>query len=318
MKKEFYVCGVQVSGNTKVQQYIDILDTNTKIPVTIINGKNSGDTILITAGIHGCEYPCIKTGIQLAKDINPEYVNGQIIIIHPVNTHGFLSRSAAIVPEDGKNLNRVFPGNKDGTISEKIAYFITNEFQNIADFYFDMHGGDLHEDLHPYVYYPGVGDEEVIKKSREIAKTFNVDYMVRSGATTGSYNSAAINKIPSVLIERGGKGICTDEDVKKYKEDMLNALIILGVLNKNVNRIKDKQPLEVTNVKYIDSIDDGCLEMYVQAGERVKKGQKLCDITDLFGNIINSYEAEFDCVVLYNTISYAINNGSSIIAYAEI
>lgn len=318
MNKIFNVCKVEVNQNEKIQTYIDILDTNTKMPVTIINGKNEGKTVLITAGVHGCEYPCIKTAIELAKEIKPQDVSGQLIIIHPANTQGFFNRRAAIVPEDNKNLNRVFPGDKNGTISEKIAYVLTNEFQKIADFYFDIHGGDIHEDLHPYVYYPGIGDEEVIRKSREIAECINVSYMVKSSATTGAYNSAAINGTPSILIERGGCGVCKDEDVKKYKEDMYNALAVLGVLDNKNCISKNEDIIEIENVKYIDSTQDGCLEMFVKPGDKIKKGEKLCIVTDLFGNIINTYYAEFDCVILYNTVSFAIKKDESIIAYGEI
>ncbi len=130
MKKEFSICGLTLKNYGKIQDYVKILDTETKIPVTIINGKNEGKTVLITAGIHGGEYPCIRTAIELARDINPEIVNGQIIIIHPVNMQAFKDKSAGIVPEDGKNINRVFPGDKNGTISDKIAYVITHEFQD--------------------------------------------------------------------------------------------------------------------------------------------------------------------------------------------
>lgn len=102
MKKEFSICGLTLKNYGKIQDYVKILDTETKIPVTIINGKNEGKTVLITAGIHGGEYPCIRTAIELARDINPEIVNGQIIIIHPVNMQAFKDKSAGIVPEDGK------------------------------------------------------------------------------------------------------------------------------------------------------------------------------------------------------------------------
>lgn len=317
MKKEFSICGLTLKNYGKIQDYVKILDTETKIPVTIINGKNEGKTVLITAGIHGGEYPCIRTAIELARDINPESVNGQIIIIHPVNMQAFKDKSAGIVPEDGKNINRVFPGDKNGTISDKIAYVLTHEFQDKCDFYFDMHGGDLHEELHPYVYYPGICEDEICNRSKEIAKIFNVDYMVKSNATSGAYNSAAIRGIPSILIERGGCGICRREEVEKYKKDMIIALRGLGVLEGDVLR-NEQSPIEITNVKYIDSLKNGCLEMFVKAGERIVQGQKLYEVIDLFGNVIDTYYAEFQGIVLYNTVSLAINKGESIIAYGEL
>lgn len=317
MKEKFSICGLTIEAGKKVQNYIKILDTETKMPVTLINGKGEGKTILITAGVHGAEYACIKTAIELAKEIDPEMVNGQIVIVHPANMQAFEARCAAVVPEDNKNLNRVFPGDKDGSISEKIAYVLTHEFQDKADFYFDMHGGDLHEELHPYIYYPGACDSEVSERSKEIASIFNVDYMVKSSATTGAYNSAAIRGIPGVLIERGGAGDYKRKEVDDYKEDMFRALKVLGVLSGAYEK-PEKTPVQLDNVKYIDCEENGCLEFFVEAGDKIKKGHKLYEITDLFGNIIDTHYAEFNGVVLYNTVSLAINKGQSIVAYAQL
>ena len=68
------------------------------MPVTLINGEREGKTILITSGIHGAEYPAIKTAIELAKEINPSEVSGKIIIVHPGNLEVFEQRKAAIMP----------------------------------------------------------------------------------------------------------------------------------------------------------------------------------------------------------------------------
>ena len=107
MKKNINICGLNADSGKKVQGFVNILDTDTKMPVTIINGQEDGNIVLLTAGIHGAEYPCIKTAIELAKEIEPKEVKGAVIIVHPVNTQAFIERRVAIVPEDNKNINRV-------------------------------------------------------------------------------------------------------------------------------------------------------------------------------------------------------------------
>lgn len=302
----------------KTQGLFEVYESGTFMPVTLINGVNEGKTILITAGVHGCEYPCIKTAIELAKEINPKKVNGKIIIIHPVNTQGFSGRHAAIVPEDNKNILRMFPGNKEGTISEKIAHAITNEFIEKCDYYLDLHGGDLHEELIPHIYYSGKAKETVIEESIKISKYFDVPYIVKANSTNGTYTSAAIEKgIPSLLIERGGCGLCKDEDVNAYKKDILNVLIGLSILEEKINKNKFS-PKEIKEAIYLDALNDGCWTCFVKAGERVYKGQKLGEISDYFGNVIDTYHAEFDAVVLYNTVAYSVTKDSSIIAYGKI
>ena len=151
MSDTLTVCGLTIERGTKLRTYLPVPDTNVKIPLTIINGENDGPTLLITAGIHGGEYPGIAAAMELGRDIEPEHVTGCLIMMHPVNIQGFWARREMIVPEDGKNLNRVFPGDPTGTLADKTAYLISNNFFPIADFYVDMHSGDIHESLHPYV-----------------------------------------------------------------------------------------------------------------------------------------------------------------------
>ena len=169
MKKILKVGDLVANQGEKKQGLVYIYNTNTFMPITLINGENEGKTVLITGGIHGGEYPCIQTTIEIASEISPKDVSGNIILIHPVNTQAFKQKVSAIVPEDKKNINRVFPGNREGSIAEKIAFFITNECQSQADFYLDLHGGDLSELVTDFVYYPGIGDEKIIEESRKAA-----------------------------------------------------------------------------------------------------------------------------------------------------
>lgn len=150
------ICGLKAERGQKLQTYIPVLDSNTKIPITIINGQNDGPTLLITAGIHGGEYPGIAAAIEISQAIEPEVISGCLIIIHPVNIRSFWERSAFVTPDDGKNLNREFPGDVNGTLSQKTAWLLSRHFFPLADFYADLHSGDIHEELYPYVYYPGL------------------------------------------------------------------------------------------------------------------------------------------------------------------
>lgn len=218
MSDNVNICGLEASRGQKSRTFLPVPDTASHIPVTIINGQGDGPTLLITAGIHGGEYPGIAAAIELARDLEPQNISGSLIIIHPVNTPSFWARSAFIVPEDGKNLNREFPGDAGGTLSQKIAHVLSQKFFPQADFYIDLHSGDIHEELYPYVYYPGLPNEETAATAQAVAQVLDMEYMVRSTATSGAYNYAAISGLPSLLIERGGAGLCLREDIEAYKK----------------------------------------------------------------------------------------------------
>ena len=302
----------------KKQGLVEVYETGTAMPVTLINGINDGKTILITAGIHGVEYPCIQTAIELAQEINPKDVNGKIIIIHPVNTQSFKKKTSAVVPEDGKNINRIFPGDKNGTLAEQIGHFITYECQSKADFYVDIHGGDLHELTTPFVYYPGIADEEIISASREIASILDVKYMVKSVAKTGAYNSAAIRGLPSILIERGGRGLWNNQEVKEYKKDILTILNHFDIIKDiKITKVNTEMITDITKAIYLEADVDGCWYPRVSAGQRVEEGDILGEIKDFFGNILMTYYAEISGVVLYMTVSLSVESDEPLIAYGE-
>ena len=135
--------GFAATPGKKSLGYISVEGTPVKMPATFITGTKPGKQILITGGVHGGEYPCIETAIQLAKYLDPKEIAGSIVVIHPVNFPAFLAKLQYYGPYDGKNLNRVFPGKALGTVSERIAYTV-HQLQLRADFYVDLHGGDLH------------------------------------------------------------------------------------------------------------------------------------------------------------------------------
>lgn len=317
MKNILEINGLKAEVATKVQGFINILDTDRKIPVTLINGAKEGKSLLITAGVHGGEYPCIKAAIEIAKEINPAYVCGNIIIVHPVNVEAFFKRTPAVVPEDNKNLNSIFPGKKDGTIAEKIAYIIVNEMQSKADFHLDIHGGDLNEALTPHLYYAGKAELKIINKIKEVAAVLDVKYMVKSNSTTGVHSYGSISGTPSMLLERGGMGLCLTEDVKAYKKDLYSVLNKMEILVTE-ETIKEEIPIDITEANYLEALNEGCWTSFVEAGELISKGQVLGEVTDFFGNLVDRYYAEFNGVVMYHTVALAVAKNSPLVAYGKL
>lgn len=317
MSEKLTVCGLAVERGEKLRTFLPIPDTKVKIPITVINGQTDGPTLLITAGIHGGEYPGIAAAMELGRDIEPEHVSGTLILMHPVNVQGFWARREMIVPEDGKNLNRVFPGDPLGTLSEKTAYLISSYFFPLADFYVDLHSGDIHESLHPYVYYPGQPTPEVEKKSRAVAKVLDVEYMVRSMATGGAYNYAASTGIPSILIERGGAGLCLFEDIEAYKNDLRNILRKLKMFALPV-KPRRYSPRDVENLIYLEALETGCWFHHIHSGDFVEEGQELGRVTDLFGNTITKYYAEQSGVILYVCPALSAPKGTVLVAYGNL
>ena len=314
MEKCLTIGPLSARPGEKVQGMVPVYDTGASFPVTLVNGAREGKTVLITSGVHSCEYCGIQAAIELAGELDPARISGRVILCHPLNRTGFEAKTPNLVPEDGKNLNRVYPGDRNGTLTDQIAFLQTEVFQSQADFYLDLHCGEVHDQLTPYVYYVGATDPEVCEASQRAALAVDVPYMVKSMATTGAYNSAGVRGVPSILLERGCGGDWDPETVALYKQDVRNVLRHLGVLPGDPAPC---HPQDLVDLVYLDTEVAGCWYPAVDAGGRFAKGQKLGEIRDYFGNTLKTYYARYDGVVLYRTSSLWIEEGGGIVCYGR-
>lgn len=316
MKKDFTIAGITAKAGERIQKMLEVPGTDTCLPITVINGLKEGKTVLITSAIHGCEYPSIEAVFRIAEEIDPAVISGQIVVINPVNVNAFLSRRPYIVPEDGKNLNRLFPPVKEGTVGDCIAYMLTEEFIKKADFHIDTHGGDIPETQPNYVYYPGISeDKEVLQICQEASEyVLNVDYRIQSHATNHAYTHAAIVSTPSLELELGQNGSWTEEEVNAYLENLYNLLKYLEVYPGEAAK-KEPPVKNITKATYIDAEFSGRWYPAVKSNDKIKKGDKIGEIKDLFGNTLAEYYAEYDANILMIVTSLAIKKEDALFAY---
>jgi predicted deacylase len=143
--------------------------------LTAIHGKKAGPVPGLIAGIHGYEYPPIMAMQKFPVLIEPDNLSGTVLIVHIANANAFYKRRVFYNPADGKNLNRSFPGNKDGTITECLAYTLSNEIISQCDYLVDIHTGDASEDLHPYVGYYEYGSQAA--KAKQMAEALGFPWV---------------------------------------------------------------------------------------------------------------------------------------------
>jgi len=306
------VGNLEAKEGEKKQGYLKIINTEIEVPCTIINGNEEGKTVSITGGTHGGEYPGIETAVRLAKELTPETINGKLIILHPCNLPAFHAKLQYIGPYDGKNLNREYPGLATGTFSQKMAYTVTTELHDQSDFYIDLHGGDIHESLEPFVIFSEAGDDEVTKMSKEAASLMGIKYVCGSESTNGTFGSAALRGVPSVLAEIGQCGLWSEEEVEQYMAGVKNILRYLKVIQEEVKDLGD-----VVNIHRMQGLSAGKTGLWyskVVTNQKVKKNEKVGEIKDYFGNVLEEYFSPDDGVILYTVSSLAINEGDPIIA----
>ncbi|MGH9863619.1 MAG: M14 family metallopeptidase, partial [Candidatus Acidiferrales bacterium] len=220
--------GERVSGFIEVTEG---MDGNARIPVTIARGTKPGPVLALIAGTHGYEYAPIIALQRVRGQIDPAQLSGTVILVHVANMPSFLGRTIYYSPVDHKNLNRVYPGKRDGTVSERIAYAITTEVIERADYVADLHCGDGNEALRPYTYWANTGHAELDERSREMAVAFGLDHIVIDSSRPGdpnasvyTDNTALTRGKPAITSEAGQLGETRDEWVVLVERGVWNLL----------------------------------------------------------------------------------------------
>lgn len=307
------ICGLELARGEKRQVVLKPNMEEYELPTTLICGKEPGKTIIVTAQIHAGEYNGTPAVIQAAQEIIPEKLKGNLVLMHCVNTSGFWKQHWRTLPEDDFNLNSDYPGCADGTTGEKLADWFIKEIFPQADFLLDLHGGSVNEPLAPCLFFPKA--EKVEKESLAAAKALDVPYLIASRASGGEYSYAATyHGIPGLLLERGYGGFCRDEWISGHKRNIYLLLRHFGMYESEEPAV-EYEPKVYEHTVYLESEKDGLWYPSVKENERIKKGQKLGQLEDMFGTVIQEFYAEGDGVVFYYTGGLSVRAGDSLVAY---
>jgi predicted deacylase len=291
------------------------VDSATRIPITIVRGGAAGPTLALVAGTHGSEVAPIVALQRARRDIDPRALRGTILMVHVANLPSFQRRTIYYSPIDGKNLNRVYPGRMDGTVSERIAATITREIITRADYLVDMHAGDGNEALVPYSYWNKLGvDARVDSLAREVALAWGNEYIVVDTgrprdprASVYTENTAQLMGKPGITTETGQLGIAADENVQRNVRGVFRLLRYLRMLPGEIEMVQ--RPVWFERTEVLRSAVTGTWHPAVQPGQTVAAGALLGTITDFFGSQLAEVRAPFGGIMLYVVATPATSPG---------
>jgi predicted deacylase len=288
-----------------------------RLPISVVNGLKEGPLLALTAGIHGYEYPPILALQRFRGQLDPAELSGTVIIVHVVNLPSFLKRTIYYNPHDWKNQNRVFPGKIDGTMTERIAYQITNEVLKQCDNHLDLHCGDGNEDLMTYLYYTETGNPELDRKTMDLAINFGFKVIIHvtanpegQPASTCANASLFMDK-PALTVECGRLGRTDEENITAILDGCTNIL-------KHLKMIEGKpelmfEPVWVSKTTYIRSEFEGIFYPLTRGGSHVQKGELLGYLTDFFGNVLQKAFAPHDGIVMYVIATPPMSKGEPMV-----
>ena len=317
----FTVGPVRAAPGTAEEGVINILpragDEGTSIPFTVIHGAKPGPVLALVAGTHGMEYTPILALQRVKATLDPKSLAGTVILVHVANMPSYLGRTIYYSPADNKNLNRVFPGNPEGTLSERIAHAITREVIERATHVVDLHCGDGNESLRPYSYWITTGGANVAEAGRQMALAFGLDHIVVDRerptdpkASLYLSNTAITRGKPALTIESGGMGEIDNDSIERIERGIAGLMKHLKMQPTGPDPVT--HPLMLERSEVLRSNFTGIFYPLVEKGQTVAQGATIGRVTDFHGKVLEEIKAPFAGEILYIVGTPAMNKGEPV------
>ncbi|APE30207.1 N-alpha-acetyl diaminobutyric acid deacetylase DoeB [Halomonas aestuarii] len=293
------------------------------IPVTVVK-NGDGPTALLTGGNHGDEYEGITALMKLTSSLEAGDVRGRVIIVPMMNVPAAMA-GRRTSPMDGGNLNRSFPGDPDGTVTEKIADYFTRVMVPMCDVVLDLHSGGRTLDIIPFGASHVLDNPDQQRQALEGAKAFGAPYaMMMFELDAAALFDTAVESQGKVFVatELGGGGTSTPESLAITERGVRNFLIQFGLVQGQVEMPAEPQVyLDMPDAScYVQSEHSGLLELTLALGDAVQEGQVIARVYDMTrsGTPPVEYRAERSGILAARRFPAQVNMGDTIAVIAEV
>jgi uncharacterized protein len=269
---------VKKGENTTVKIKVGDLPSGNSINLFahVFRSKKDGPTMLILGGVHGDEI----NGVEIVRRaVKAGFFNkltcGNVIAVPLLNIYGFINFSRDL--PDGKDVNRSFPGVKNGSLAARVAYALTHHFLPLADFVIDFHTGG--NSIYNFPQVRITSDDDV---SMQLAKDFSPPFIVKSDLIAKSLRRECAKYKKPVLVFEGGESLRIDnfsiqEGLKGIRRVMQIKGMMDGPFDEGQNNILLNEDL------WVRANQSGLFIFYKRSGDYVEKGDLLGHITDPYG-----------------------------------
>ncbi len=309
----FKIAGEEVlpGKTTQIQIPIARLPTQTLIslPVTVINGNESGAKLWISAAIHGDEINGVEIIRQVVSQIDVRKLKGTIIAVPIVNVFGFIDQSRYL--PDRRDLNRSFPGSENGSLASRLANLFMREIVNRC-----THGIDLHTAAIHRINLPQIRANLENSETYRCAKAFGSPVMIHSNTRDGSLRQAVSNKGLPILLYEAGEALRFDKDaIDAGVKGVFRVMKELDMYNLSTANqpTQEEDSLQVEQSKWVRASRSGIFIIQTKLGEIVERKQVIGIITDALGNNTIKVKSPLTGIVIGHVQNPLVNQGDALI-----
>ena len=288
-----------------------------------IVGQQPGPHLLITAGVHGDEFEPMAAVRRLMTEIDPRSMRGKLTLVPVVNESAF--RLGRRTGEDGQDLARTCPGRADGSLTEQVAFALSQLIRS-ADFYIDLHTGGTAYTVLPLSGYTLHLDPNVLAVQRRMAQVFGLDVVWGTDPNLDgrSLSVARDANVPAIYCEYLGGGRCDPTGIDAYVRGCRNVMIELGLLDgsPDIPRppliVEDQRPgaghMQINH----PSPCDGFFQPAVTLGQRVHVGELIGTVCDVLGQHVERIESRYTGVVIVLHTFPTVAKNDSVVVVMEV
>lgn len=256
------------------------------VPMAVLNGA-PGPTLLLTGGNHGDEYEGPVALMKFMRGMASMSIRGRIIVIPGLNYPALLA-GTRLSPIDGANLNRVFPGKRNGTLTEMIAHYLDTVLFPLADVVLDIHAGGLSTNYLPTLLASPPADPGRNSEYRGLVEAFGAPRaMIMDLLGEDRTYGAAVERQGIFFLcgEFGGAAACSIEGVTIVEEGIGRLLVEMRMVDgagaPDAAAARPTRYLRVEGAPhYVFANAEGIFEPAFQLGDEVKAGQLAGHIHD--------------------------------------
>jgi predicted deacylase len=314
MKDDLNIDGVRIKRGERKRFEIVVSKlfdhTEMTIPVEVIRGDKDGPTLFVSAAIHGDEINGVEVIRRLlSRKKLLSNLKGTLIAVPIVNMFGF-NRNVRYLP-DRRDLNRSFPGSKNGSLAGQIAHKFMKEIVEKCDYGIDLHTGSDHRFNLPQIR--AFLDNSEIK---DLAQDFGVPVILHSSLREGSLRMAASKKGVKIILFEGGEALRYDEKIiKSAEKGILSVLASIGMLEHKL--VKSKIPVKreifcAGSSHWVRAPHSGSLHIRKPVGSKVKEGEVMGVISDPFGIDLYYVKARKTGIIIGIVMLPLVNNGDAL------
>lgn len=279
------------------------------IPAILFVGRRRRPKLVAVGGVHGDELVGPRALMDLAQELRPAGLHGTVILVPVANPLAY-NAGMRETPVDGLNLNRVFPGQATGTLTQQLAATLIQRIIGEADLVIDLHSAERTAVMMPMSGFRA-GRGETARQSAAAATAFGLELIWLMRWAPGTLSTAVNERgIPAVGCEIGGLGDADPTNGALYRQGVVRCLRHLGILDPPLDV---DVPRRVWTHTEVVAPCSGLLEIAVDLRQQVQAGERLACVRDPWGDVVAEVVAPDRGLVVYKRVFGTVRAGEVIV-----